>query len=113
VLRSKEWVLRFQIAGQDQDVQVAELEQAHATLDSLKKETVSGASFGTLLPTDRGRAVLFSSFLNNPTGTRKGVKDAVPEFKVAKVAEFDKAAKEAAKKLTEATRKKRPPKKPR
>ncbi len=103
-IRTNEWVLRFQIFGQDPAVQVAQLQHTHDTLDDLKKKsTGTGVPYGTLLPSGRGQAVLISTWLNNPSSVHNGMKASVPEFKKAKVAEADKAAKDAAAKVTELT----------
>jgi hypothetical protein len=99
-IRTNEWVLRFQVAGQDPAVQVAELKHAHATLEELNKRTAgTGAPWGTLLPTDRGQSVLISTHLNNPSSVRAGLQAAVPAFRKQKVDEADKSAQEAATKV--------------
>lgn len=99
-IRTNEWVLRFQVAGQDPAVQVAQLEHAHATLEELNKRTAgTGAHWGTLLPTDRGQSVLISTHLNNPSSVRAGLQATVPAFRKQKVDEADKFAKEVATKV--------------
>ncbi len=83
-LRTNEWVLRFQIAGEDPTVQTAELEEAEATLDRIDAMTfgvTNGVPIGKLLAGHRAQALLFSTFLNNPSGILKGVPRAISAFK--------------------------------
>jgi hypothetical protein len=96
VMRGPEWALRFQMLGQDPDGQDAELGQARETYNRVKAMTTHGATFERLLPNDRGRAALLSSFFNNPAGTRNGMSRAVDAFKAQKKAAATMAAAQAA-----------------
>jgi hypothetical protein len=88
VMRGSEWALRFEMLGHDPGGQTAELAQMRETFTKLKGQSVhGGATFGKLLPNDRGRAALLSSFFNTPAGTEKGMGNAVAKFKVQKKAE--------------------------
>jgi len=87
VMRGPEWALRFQMLGQDPGGQEAELAQARETFTKVKGLSTHGAAYETLLPNDRGRAALLSSYFNTPAGTQKGMGRAVDKFKVEKKAE--------------------------
>ncbi len=97
VMRGPEWALRFQMLGQDAGGQDAELAQARETFNKVKGMTTHGATFERLLPNDRGKAALLSSYFNNPAGTRRGMGRAVDQFKVTKKAEAKAAADAAVK----------------
>jgi hypothetical protein len=96
VMRGSEWALRFEMLGQDPGGQDAQLAQTRETLTKVKAMTTRGASYATLLPNDRGRAALLSSYFNTPAGTRSGMGRAVDKFKAKKKAEATTAAAVAA-----------------
>ena len=88
-LRSNEWALRFQVAGEDPTVQTAELEEAQPTVDRINRmkfPVTNGVPIGKLFPSQRAQALLFSTFLNSPRGVFKGVPRAITAFKAEKVA---------------------------
>jgi hypothetical protein len=89
LLRTNEWVLRFQVAGEDPTVQTAEVEEAEATLDAIDARTfgvTNGVSIGKLFPSHRAQALLFSTFLNSQRGITLGVPRAITAFKNEQVA---------------------------
>ncbi len=83
LLRSNEWALRFQVAGRDPAVQAAEAHHAFKQLNDLRNEAAPGASGvtnGQLMQSRQAQAVLFSSWLNNPSGAKTGMRQAIAEF---------------------------------
>jgi hypothetical protein len=97
VMRGPEWALRFQMLGQDPGGQDAELGQARETFNKIKVMTTHGATYERLLPNNRGRAALLSSYFNTPAGTQRGMSRAVDEFKATKKAEATAATAAAVK----------------
>jgi len=83
-LRKPEWVLRFQLLGQEQDVQAAEVKSAQARLKALLDEKWTAAPNGLLLRSNRGHALLLSNFYNAPTRSRAAFASAVRSFAQAK-----------------------------
>lgn len=105
VLRSAEWVLRFEMLGRDPAAQNAQIKQARETFNHVLSLTVEGVPNSQLLRSKRARAALLSSYFNNPSGTTGfknklgvwvGMKGAVIEYRDKKVAAAKKAAADAA-----------------
>jgi hypothetical protein len=85
-IRTNEWALRFQMAGKDQDVQAAEVHQAHDSYMGVLAAKTSGIPNSRLMQTDRAHAVLFSSWINSQVSIA-GLDHAVSEFHDTKVAD--------------------------
>lgn len=96
VMRGSEWALRFEMLGQDPGGQDAQLAQMRETLTKVKAMTTHGVIYAMLLPSDRGRAALLSSYFNNPAGTKSGMGRSVDKFKAKKQAEAKAAVAVAA-----------------
>jgi len=95
VLRGAQWVLRFEMLGQDPGGQDAEIAQARETLKTTLALTVSGIPYSQFLRSKRARAALLSSYFNTPEGTKNGMGKAVKEYHDQKVAAAKKAAADA------------------
>ncbi|HET8780834.1 MAG TPA: DUF4157 domain-containing protein [Pyrinomonadaceae bacterium] len=93
VMRGAEWVLRFEMLGQDPDARVAQVAQARETLNRILAFDVGNANYSQLLRSNRARAALLSSYFNNPSGTRKGMSRAVDAYRAEKVAAAKKGDK--------------------
>jgi hypothetical protein len=94
ILRNEAWALRFEMLGSSPGGQDAQIAEVRANWSELSRKSTHGAAFTVLLPNQRGRAALLSSFLNNPQ-TVNGVGRAVEEFRKKKKEEA-KGAKEPA-----------------
>lgn len=86
-IRTNEWALRFQVAGRDEDVQVAEVHQAHDSYVGALAEKTAGVPNSRLMQTDRAHAVLFSSWINAGPRALQGVTQAVHDFRADKVSD--------------------------
>ena len=86
-VRTNEWALRFQMAGKDEDVQAAQVEQAHDSFMGTLSATTDGIPNSRLMQSDRAHAVLFSTFINHGPGALAGVGQAVKKFHDDKVAD--------------------------
>jgi hypothetical protein len=103
LLRGAEWVLRFEMLGQDPAGQDAEVAQARETLTKILALTVSNnVPYSQLLRSKRARAALLSSYFNTPQGTQNGMTKAVKEYRDQKVADAKKAVADAAAAATKA-----------
>jgi Domain of unknown function (DUF4157) len=102
LLRGAEWVLRFEMLGQDPGGQDAEVAQARETLTKILALTVSNVPYSQLLRSKRARAALLSSYFNTPQGTQNGMTKAVKEYRDKKVADAKKAVADAAAAATKA-----------
>ena len=90
-LRKPEWVLRFQLLGQDPDAQSTEVKSAQDKLKELLDETWSGVPNRLLLTRNRGRALLLSTYYNNPSGAKTGMVAAVKAFAAARAKDKEPA----------------------
>ena len=95
-LRANEWVLRFEMLGQDPGAQLAQIQEAKSTLATLLARSWAGGKNSTMLKSHRGQAALLSSYFNNPSGTESGMTSAVSDFKAQKKKEAKAAADAAA-----------------
>ena len=88
-IRTNEWALRFQMAGKDEDVQAAEVHQAHDSMVDVLADKTSGIANSRLMQSDRAHAVLFSSWINAGPRVLGGVKQAIEKFHDDEVAAAD------------------------
>jgi hypothetical protein len=96
VLRANEWVLRFELLGQDPGAQLAQIQEAKATLSTLLDASWAGQKNSLMIKSHRAQAALLSTYFNNPSSARSGMKNAVSEFKTAKKKAAQAAAAAAA-----------------
>ena len=86
-IRTNEWALRFQMAGKDEDVQAAEVHQAHDSMATVLASKTSGIENSRLLQSQRAQAALFSSWINAGPRALRGVDQAITKFHDDKVAD--------------------------
>jgi hypothetical protein len=86
VMRNEEWALRFEMLGKSTGGQDAEIAEARRLYTEVSTKDVGGTSFAALLPNLRGRSMLLSSYINNPSSASK-MKVAVAQFKAKKKTE--------------------------
>ena len=77
------------MAGKDEDVQAAEVHQAHDSMVDVLADKTSGIANSRLMQSDRAHAVLFSSWINAGPRALGGVKQAIEKFHDDEVAAAD------------------------
>lgn len=92
VMRGAEWVLRFELLGQDPGARDAQVAQARETLNKVLAFDVGNANYSRLLRSNRARAALLSSYFNHPAGTKRGMTRAVEAYRAQKVAAAKKGS---------------------
>ena len=92
-IRTNEWVARFALAGEDQDVQAEEVHEVSDSFAALMAKTTSGIRYDRLMQTDRARATLYTTWINSGGGADSGLRAAVTQFHDDQVAAADAKSK--------------------